>query len=1386
MKKNPSRTLLCLLTTWLMASVIFSTTALAAERELCAVIGLPDGESASYVTDMATTNTSLYYFQSTNAATVAAVRADADAAGLLGNRIFVDMGSFTNIHLAGSLVSRAMVAEEASGISTQELLRILHPNGVAQGTTNLTKAFPTGVDFWTHPLHGPGNNPLSTDQVAKAPYATQFISDPKYVPMPNVTVTAGKYMFRLSGNMVTKTKQLPYVNKLICFNAYNGMKLWTRDLTEGFMINRNTLVATPTNLFFADDTSCKVIDNETGTVIREIQVPGNAVWKWMGMEDGVLYALVGGSEANSPTWGSVKDGIGGWHWATWQGYDYSDPDTNFGFGKTLVAINPDTSAILWSNTYATAQDSRGICLQNGKLFICNPEVSVTCLDTADGSQLWQNTNSVTLDAIGPNQAAQTAITGFSTTPYAKCNDNYLLISGPQRRSTTCLSATDGTFKWVSYNPDDLEYHGQSGHYGSAGTLLKGSEVYLVNETRVGENMKIHAETGATNVMSDWPTKKSCATLTGNEDSLFYRIKEGTLRIDTPSDSPKHLAPMRPSCNDGTITSGGQLYWGPMICACEISLLGQISLGHRDTNLLVTARLELNPDGTDAQPFPLGTGDWPLYQKNSQRSCVVDSIPDELLNRTETIVSASNLLTAPVVVNHTIFTGSRNGAVTATRTKDGVQLWKSYTAGDVFYPPEFWNGRVYAGSADGKLYCFEAATGELLWRFHIAPQQRYIPVYESLMSTWPLMCGVLAEDGVVYAVGGLSSYDSIHVYALNAETGAQIWSQEIDKISQTTENGFTPSGHLYLDGNELCFTGGNVYKTARFNKTTGALLNSAYNIFKAPYYGSISYSLNPEYAYGQMINHSLTNGKTLYYFINYDGIGETALALINGAPPNPSFGRGMPSIDLGDTTWENSDISKITAYAVSDETLLVAGTDAGTDDSLLVAYNIDDGVEIWSETLSAPVVKGGLAIDQDRDITVVQTDGKIVTFQSEALDIVPTEVTVPEGGSGTFNLRLATEPVGATTVTVTHASGDSDLSVTGGASLTFTPADWATYQTVTVSAVQDGDFLNGSAIFNCAAASLGATATVTATESDDDENPAYSIPWSETFDDRTLAGIDGQNGWTGAGTVQTGTVYEGTQALSLTGETASHTFLGNPTNIWITFWMKPTLSERPPDTIPAGASAVFYVNTNRHLVAYSNSTEIVIESPEFSNGWNKIALSCDFVSKVWNLELNDVPMVGNFPFHGNPASFQALELTEGSTNSAFFDSITLSDTSDESDEDADGIPDSWEIQYYGSTNVNPSAMASNGVNTVLETYIAGLNPTNPQSTFLISDLNPLTSGTVLSWNTTNGRLYSVYWASNLLSGFQPLESNIAYTALPYTDTNHTDEVKGFYKIEVELE
>jgi hypothetical protein len=121
---------------------------------------------------------------------------------------------------------------------------------------------------------------------------------------------------------------------------------------------------------------------------------------------------------------------------------------------------------------------------------------------------------------------------------------------------------------------------------------------------------------------------------------------------------------------------------------------------------------------------------------------------------------------------------------------------------------------------------------------------------------------------------------------------------------------------------------------------------------------------------------------------------------------------------------------------------------------------------------------------------------------------------------------------------------------------------------------------------------------------------------------------------------------------------------------------------------------------------------------------------------------------------------------------------------DSDEDADGIPAVWELQYFGgTTNAIPNAVCSNGINSVLEAYIAGLNPNDPQSVFLASVSSSPTSGGILNWNAVTGRVYSVYWTTNLMSGFQCLESNI-----PWTQSSFTNGSAGpceYYKLKVQL-
>ncbi len=104
--------------------------------------------------------------------------------------------------------------------------------------------------------------------------------------------------------------------------------------------------------------------------------------------------------------------------------------------------------------------------------------------------------------------------------------------------------------------------------------------------------------------------------------------------------------------------------------------------------------------------------------------------------------------------------------------------------------------------------------------------------------------------------------------------------------------------------------------------------------------------------------------------------------------------------------------------------------------------------------------------------------------SPQLSVSPLAVTVTEGGTAGYSVRLTARPAGRVTVTSTASTGDTNITITAGATLTFTPANWETNQTVTLAAAEDADQIAGVRAISVTAPSM-ATVTVTATEADND-------------------------------------------------------------------------------------------------------------------------------------------------------------------------------------------------------------------------------------------------------------------------------------------------------------
>ena len=234
-------------------------------RGICVLIGSGLVELAQEVAERSEL---IVYVQLTDGGEVDRARRAFDRAGLLGTRVYVERGDWFPLHMADNLAD-AVIADNGlpapMGPFLDELLRVVRPLGkVAFPGETLTKPFPEKADDWTHAYHGPDNNPQSTDQLARAPYITQFLAGPFYVPFPEVTVTSQGRVFKAFGHVGYKERDWPWLNTLVAFNGYNGTLLWKRSLEEGFNVHRNTMVATPDVLYVADSKSCKLIDTATG------------------------------------------------------------------------------------------------------------------------------------------------------------------------------------------------------------------------------------------------------------------------------------------------------------------------------------------------------------------------------------------------------------------------------------------------------------------------------------------------------------------------------------------------------------------------------------------------------------------------------------------------------------------------------------------------------------------------------------------------------------------------------------------------------------------------------------------------------------------------------------------------------------------------------------------------------------------------------------------------------------------------------------------------------------------------------------------------------------------------------------------------------------------
>jgi hypothetical protein len=181
---------------------------------------------------------------------------------------------------------------------------------------------------------------------------------------------------------------------------------------------------------------------------------------------------------------------------------------------------------------------------------------------------------------------------------------------------------------------------------------------------------------------------------------------------------------------------------------------------------------------------------------------------------------------------------------------------------------------------------------------------------------------------------------------------------------------------------------------------------------------------------------------------------------------------QPSATVSATVARASGDADITVQSGASLTFTTANWDTYQTVTLAAAEDMDT----TNGTATIRVAATGIP---NKDVTATEVDNDTLNFETNV-----STVNVPEGSTATFQVRLTARPSADVNATVTRASGDTDITVQSGAALTFTTANWDTYQTVTLAAAEDVDTIDGTATIQVSGLGLP-NKDLTAIEQDDD-------------------------------------------------------------------------------------------------------------------------------------------------------------------------------------------------------------------------------------------------------------------------------------------------------------
>jgi outer membrane protein assembly factor BamB len=281
-------------------------------------------------------------------------------------------------------------------------------------------------------------------------------------------------------------------------------------------------------------------------------------------------------------------------------------------------------------------------------------------------------------------------------------------------------------------------------------------------------------------------------------------------------------------------------------------------------------------------------------------------------------------------------------------------------------PAFADGTLYAISTDGKIEALDAATGKRIWEQSTRVGDGIWPFRRKKPGPDARYAGGPAVSGSLLVVGTLDG----HVYGMDATTGKQLWSVEVDNevisppaIDAGTVYVRTSSGYVYaLDAN----TGERKWLNDQANMP---LLSLRGNGPLLAAHGVVMFGTDD----GNVESLRSDTGAVQWKLPVAKGLGRSDIQKLNDADDAlqldgstlyaTAYHGELAAIDAaqGQLLW-NRPFSSYVGVGVSDDALV--GVD---DDSLVWAFSKNGGGNLWKQDalqyhwLTAPAIQGQYAV-----------------------------------------------------------------------------------------------------------------------------------------------------------------------------------------------------------------------------------------------------------------------------------------------------------------------------------------------------------------------------------------------------------------------------------------